>query len=72
MISIGRTVLVSRPSMRRPSLRIAPRTMSASRLLTSLDGDHLLLRVGFGERFGLALSRASLSAVERSDLSVSL
>ena len=72
LISIGRTVLVSRPSMRRPSLRIAPRTMSASRLLTSFDGDELLLRIGFGERLGLALSRAALSAVGRSCLLVSL
>ena len=47
--SIGRTVLVSRPSMRRPSLRIAPRTMSASRPLTAFDGDQLLLRLGVGE-----------------------
>ena len=37
LISIGRTVLVSRPSIRRPSLRIAPRTTSASIDLTSLE-----------------------------------
>ena len=49
--SIGRTVLVSRPSMRRPSLRIAVRTMSASRFLTAFDRGHLLLRVGVGEGF---------------------
>ena len=50
--SIGRTVLVSRPSMRRPSLRIAPRTMSASRPLTGLASDELLLRLGIGEGRG--------------------
>src|SRR3546814_955160 len=34
--SIGRICLVLRPSMRWPSLRIAPRTISASSFLTSL------------------------------------
>ena len=31
--------------------------MSASRLLTSFDGDELLLRVGFGERLGGLVAR---------------
>ena len=68
---IGRICEVVRPSMRVPSLRIAPRTISASSFFISLPA--AIWSCGLASvNATFAAARAAFSAFERADLSVSL
>ena len=60
--SIGRTVCVSRPSMRRPSRRIAPRTISFSRSLNSLQRQRRARRSSANSSAAVCLGRVELVA----------